>query len=259
MAFRDPIPLGERIKNARLREGLTQEALADKVGATQGAVWNWENGGNPSKKSLEKLENVLGTLKEIVPGGKPNQNKGEIPNTDVSAYGVWLRKTREAANMSVPELAKTAGVSLPTIYNIEGGKASNPQSSTRHKLETALKTSPSNEIVENTTETQKIEGLGELIDFDPHDKQGWPQCKGVYALYDISQRPIYVGKAGTSIALRLGAHYEKFWFKEPIVKYGSYIEIADKETRHQLEQVLIKFLKSNAVINKQSTESFDPE
>jgi hypothetical protein len=52
---------------------------------------------------------------------------------------------------------------------------------------------------------------------------------------------------------------EPFWFKAPIVQYASYIEVKDKHLRHQLEQVMIKFLKSNAVINKASTEGFAEE
>jgi hypothetical protein len=44
-------------------------------------------------------------------------------------------------------------------------------------------------------EQQAIIGLGSLTDFDPYETQDWPQCAGVYVLYDISQRPIYVGKA----------------------------------------------------------------
>jgi hypothetical protein len=70
--------------------------------------------------------------------------------------------------------------------------------------------------------------------------------------YDISGRPIYVGKA-TNIADRVGDHKEKFWFRQPIVQTAAYIEIRDKTLRDQLETVLIQFLKNNAVINKNKT------
>jgi hypothetical protein len=52
----------------------------------------------------------------------------------------------------------------------------------------------------------------------------------------------------------VGGHEDKFWFKFPIVSHGAYIEVKDDALRHQVEQVLIKFLKSNAVINKQSVD-----
>ncbi len=71
--------------------------------------------------------------------------------------------------------------------------------------------------------------------------------------YDVSDRPVYVGKA-KNIKIRVSSHEEKFWFKYPIVSHAAYVEIKDEQLRHQVEQVLIKFLKSNAVINKQSVD-----
>jgi hypothetical protein len=113
-------------------------------------------------------------------------------------------------------------------------------------------------VVIDTEQEQTIVGLGSLTDFDPYSKKDWPQCAGVYVLYDISQRPLYVGK-GDKIATRLRDHFEKFWFRSPIVEYASYIEVRERQLRHQLEQAMIKFLKTNAVINKQSTEDFAEE
>jgi hypothetical protein len=68
-------------------------------------------------------------------------------------------------------------------------------------------------------------------------------------LYDISQRPIYIGQ-GINIAVRLTTISECFWYKDPIITYGSFIEVKDKTLRTQLELVLIKVLKNNAVVNK---------
>lgn len=270
--------LGQRIKSARLREGLTQAALAEKVGVAQAAVSFWEAGhARPELATLQKLEQVLGPLmpepaptksEEIpapsmkpVPAEVTEQLEGAAPDSvgEISAYGAWLRGARQTAKMTVAELAKVSGVSLAQVHNIETGRSQNPIASTRQKLEAALKSGPPEDVVKDTSDPQQIIGLGELIDFDPHDRQNWPACAGVYVLYDISQRPIYVGKAGGEIAARLGHHFDRFWFRSPIVQYASYIEVADETLRHQLEQVLIKFLKSNAVINKQSKESFEPE
>jgi len=102
-------------------------------------------------------------------------------------------------------------------------------------------------------EEQEIAGLGPLTDFDPHCAEDRPKVPGVYVFYDVSDRPVYVGKA-KDIKGRVGSHEEKFWFKYPIVSHAAYVEIADQNLRHQVEQVLIKFLKSNAVINKQSVD-----
>ena len=102
-------------------------------------------------------------------------------------------------------------------------------------------------------EQSGIAGLGSLTDFDPHDDNDLPTEPGVYVSYDISQRPIYVGKSD-NIRRRVREHSDKFWFKTPIVKTASYIAIRDTDLRNKIEQILIKFLKNNAVINQQHVE-----
>ena len=174
---------------------------------------------------------------------------------EVSSFGAWLHEQRLQSGLSVPELAKRASVSAPAIYNIESGKIQNPQAATRNRIAAGLETAVPAQVIAETIESQEVAGLGPLTDFQPHETKDWPGCAGVYVLYDVSQRPIYVGK-GERISSRLKVHEEKFWFKRPVVEYASYIEVRNKELRHQLEQALIRFLKSNAVINKQSTDDF---
>lgn len=101
-------------------------------------------------------------------------------------------------------------------------------------------------------ESFEVHGIGELIDFNPHDPADKPNKPGVHVFYDISGRPIYVGKAA-NIGERVDDHKEKFWFKQPIVQSAAYIEIKDKTLRDKVETVLIQFLKNNAVINKNKT------
>ena len=51
---------GNRIRIARLRKGLTQTALAEKLGVTQGAVNSWENGLTfPKVSNLVPLAEIL--------------------------------------------------------------------------------------------------------------------------------------------------------------------------------------------------------
>jgi transcriptional regulator with XRE-family HTH domain len=251
--------LGARIRRAREREGLTQADLADKVGVTAPAISNWEAGTEPRGINKSKLEAVLGNLSKKTPksSGVQEEQVPTSPDSEVSSFGIWLRDQRLKAAMSVPELARSANISAVALYNIESGKIQNPQAATRDKLATALKQVIPKNVVTETEKEQAIVGLGNLTDFDPYSRSDWPQCSGVYVLYDISQRPIYVGKATKNISTRLGAHFMNFWFKDPIVRYGSYIEVKDPTLCHQLEQAMIKFLKSNAVINKQSSEDFD--
>jgi len=245
------VEIGERIRRTRQREGLTQTALGEKIGVTQGAIAAWETGrAAPTEGNKKKLKIILGWSRTRA-AEKPSEEVAE----EVSSFGAWLREQRVQSGLSVPELAKRASVSAPAIYNIESGKIQNPQAGTRDRIAAGLKTAVPEQVVDETIKSQEVAGLGPLTDFQPHDTNDWPTCAGVYVLYDISQRPIYVGK-GEKISSRLKAHEEKFWFKRPIVEYASYIQVEDKELRHQLEQALIRFLKSNAVINKQSTDDF---
>jgi len=231
------------IKSYRKKIGLTQADFANLLNVSPAAISNWERGQEPSEANKKDVEKVLSQYF--------NSQKSEI-----SSFGVWLREYRTKANLSVPQLAEQSKVSLPTIYNLENGKIQNPQDLTREKLTRALKKKLPKNIVEKTKKEQAIEGLGSLMDFEPYADDERPTCAGVYVLYDISQRPIYVGKS-KNIKTRLRQHSNgNFWFRQPIVVYGSFIQVEDPRLRHQLEQTLIKFLKLNAVINVQSVEGF---
>ena len=63
----------------------------------------------------------------------------------------------------------------------------------------------------------RSEGLGELIDFNPHSADDLPTGSGVYVFYDLSNRPIYIGQS-EDMKRRIREHREKFWFKAPIMK-----------------------------------------
>jgi transcriptional regulator with XRE-family HTH domain len=155
--------------------------------------------------------------------------------------------------MSIPELAETAGLSAPAIYNIESGRISNPRAETIRKLERALGIALSVETKEEIREEATIKGLGEFVEFDPHNDGDLPSEPGIYMLYDISERPIYVGQ-GSNIRNRIRSDQEKFWFKRPIVETAAYVKIEGKNLREKVEKLLIRFMKSNAVINKQNVE-----
>jgi len=171
----------------------------------------------------------------------------------LGTLSAWLTHARTAKNMSAPELAEIAGLSVPSIYNIESGRISNPRNGTIQKLERALGSTLSAEMKEEIREEATIEGLGEFVEFDPHSDGDLPSAPGIYVLYDISERPIYVGQ-GSNIRNRIRSHQEKFWFKRPIVETAAYVKIDDTTLREKVEKFLIRFLKSNAVLNKQNVE-----
>jgi transcriptional regulator with XRE-family HTH domain len=61
-------PEGERIRRLRLRAGMTQESLAQRVGVTTHTIWRLERGPtfNPRLETLRALAKALGVpLKEL--------------------------------------------------------------------------------------------------------------------------------------------------------------------------------------------------
>lgn len=60
----------ERLRGARLRQGLNQEALARELGVSKGAVGNWEVGTNiPGPASLRKISELLKVSVDFLLGG----------------------------------------------------------------------------------------------------------------------------------------------------------------------------------------------
>lgn len=64
--------VGQIIKAKRLEKGMTQEALAEKVGVKKSAVAKWENGrvSDIKRSNLKNLSDVLGI--------NPNELLGDI-------------------------------------------------------------------------------------------------------------------------------------------------------------------------------------
>ncbi|MGI8750514.1 MAG: helix-turn-helix domain-containing protein [Thermoleophilaceae bacterium] len=181
----------------------------------------------------------------------PGGQVGEEATPSSSPFGEWLAQTRTRREMTRQELAERAGVSEPQIFNIEKGNTRNPRAATRTKLANALGEDPSPETVEITETDAQIPDVGILTDFDPHDDDDLPEEPGIYVLYDVSERPVYVGESD-SIRRRVRDHVDKFWFKRPIVETAAYVRIQDNRLRRQVEATMIRFLKSNAVINRQN-------
>ena len=52
-----PTPLGERVRELRLKRGLTLEALAERVGSSKSYMWEIEN-KDVARPSAEKLQQI---------------------------------------------------------------------------------------------------------------------------------------------------------------------------------------------------------
>ncbi len=151
--------------------------------------------------------------------------------------------------LSRKQLAEESDISQVQIFNIETGRTTNPRDTTRTQLEKVLQEKPPGKTVKAVEKSAQVAGVGRMSDFDPHNEEDFPKEPVIYVLYDISNRPIYVGKS-EDIRGRLRNHLDKFWYRRPIVETGAYLRVDDSTLRAQLEETLIKFLKSNAVINQ---------
>ena len=231
---------GKQIKKMRREAGLSQAALGERLNLSQALISHWERGASePNRNQQLQIRRVLSAA-----AGEENASS---PSQD---YGDWLRGIRDGKGLSRRALAAASGISSIQIYNIETGRTTNPKETTRKALEAALGESAPGKIVEAVTQSAEIAGVGNLSDFDPHTEDEFPREPGVYVLYDISDRPIYVGMS-KDIRRRLRDHTDKFWYRGPIVEKAAYVRVDDPTLRKQLEETLIKFLKSNAVINQQ--------
>src|ERR1700678_255236 len=195
---------GNRVYKARVAQGLSQSELANKVVVSQAAVSNWEQGNTePRLPEREKLESILGSMRRVRNRDNASGSDNDLEDSQANnAFGAWLQRARSRKDISVPELAQKSGVSTMAIYNIEAGKSGNPRAATRRKLSEALGIEVPADVQKEAEDSHAIEGLGPLTDFNPHDKLDRPSSPGVYVFYDVSERPIYVGKA-SDIAKRV--------------------------------------------------------
>jgi transcriptional regulator with XRE-family HTH domain len=226
---------GKWLRQTREEHEITGRAVAEQAGISSTAISHIETGRiqNPTADTQSAIKSAV---EYLLSGG-------------ISKFGQWLKIARDNAGLSANQLSQQVGISPQSIYNIENGKTLNPSLATRQKIETALGVSAPENTTKEDNELQSVEGLGSLQDFDPHAFDLIPPEPGVYVLYDISDRPIYVGRS-KNIKKRLIQHSNAFWYKKPIVVSASYIKISQDELRNQIEEIMIKFLKTNAVINK---------
>jgi len=250
----DPPDFAARLKDARIRAGLSQGELADRLDVSQPTVSTWETGASsPRVATRGALERVLDIGPDAAAHNE-HEDGGDGADAEAQAtspYGEWLVRARTRLGLTRRELSERSGLREPHIWKIEAGRILNPRSETRERLEQALGETAPTETVQLTQEDAAIPNVGTLTDFDPHDDTGLPEEPGIYVFYDVSERPIYVGESD-NIRRRIGDHEDKFWFKSPIVESAAFVRIDNRELRRQVEATMIRFLKSNAVINRQN-------
>lgn len=244
---------GALLRQARASENMTRKDVAEAIESSYMSVLNWEQGRNaPQRSSLNKLVELFG---EEAFG---QEGASSVPE-EMNALASWLSEQRERARLTRHQLAERAGVTYQTIHSIETGRTTNPQQSTLGKLEGALQAELPEEVDQDIRESADVgvEGVGRFTDFDPHVEDELPNVPGIYVFYDVSDRPVYVGESGNigdRIRNRQNGHWDKFWYRAPIVDKAAYVRVDDSTLRKQIEAVMIKFMKSNAVINRKHVD-----
>ncbi len=68
-----------RVKEIREKRGMNQSALANLLGVTPTAVWNWEQGNSlPRRPMLAKLAKVLGVDESYLTDGEEVDNSARV-------------------------------------------------------------------------------------------------------------------------------------------------------------------------------------
>ncbi len=173
----------------------------------------------------------------------------DTPDQKNSAFGQWLQTEMLNKGISISDLVQRTGITYTGIWNIVKGNTVSPRKETRDKLAAALQevipAEVQSEIAEQST---PLPGY-EWVDFTPSDLETVPQESGVYVFYDVTDRPVYVGKSSKNVRMRVKDHKTRFWFQPPLVVRGSFLSIPDPDMCLKIETVLIKFLGKHALLN----------
>lgn len=80
------MPLSDRIRDARIKKGLSLQQVAEKVEASKAHIWDLETGRakNPSIELLKKLADCYGTSVTALVGENP-----EIEGEDSRVLGMF--------------------------------------------------------------------------------------------------------------------------------------------------------------------------
>ena len=80
---------GERLRQLRQQQNLSQEELADRVGVHNNSVSKWENGVIPNMKRIITLAKILGTTATYLLGetDDPNPAAGNKSNSESVSTG----------------------------------------------------------------------------------------------------------------------------------------------------------------------------
>ena len=82
--------MGERIKELRKKNGMTQTDLAKKLGVTKGTISTWETGSrSPSFEVIDELCDMFRASMDYIMGRTDVNSFNEISDADAEQQGKW--------------------------------------------------------------------------------------------------------------------------------------------------------------------------
>lgn len=106
--------IGEKIRNARLSKGLTQEALGELLGVQKSAIAKYESGRvvNIKRSTLKKISDVLGIRpSELIIGEEPVKtaelHADMLQDEDMVVIYTYLKNLSTKKRAIVKELARS--------------------------------------------------------------------------------------------------------------------------------------------------------
>jgi transcriptional regulator with XRE-family HTH domain len=183
---------------------------------------------------------------------------------DEYSFADWLNDQMQEKKLSIKEVSEKSGITYVGIWNIVNGYTWSPRSETRRKIAKAINVAVPKDVEAVSEAEATLMSDFKWAPYDPYELDKIPARPGVYVIYDITDRPVYVGQSGKSVRSRIKDHYSRFWYKDPLVKRLSVVELSDPKLCRQIENILISFLGTHAVLNKLGVnrdplESFEGE
>ena len=130
------LTLGQRIKAARVYNGITLVELAEKTGATHGYLSNLEN--NKRKPSIETLKIIAEVLEDSSLANLEHLVSENSTEEKSITVGQRIKVARKVAGLTLNRLAEISGFSNPYLSQIETGYCKKPSIEVLKALSDAL-------------------------------------------------------------------------------------------------------------------------
>lgn len=133
--------VGERVRAARLKAGLSPAALAERAGLRREALlWVEDGTRRPRQETLRALSGALGPGEglDLLRAPTDVPAAGSLPRGGDAELARAVREARLAKGFSVAGLSEAAGVCEATVRAIEAARRSRPLPRTLRMLERAL-------------------------------------------------------------------------------------------------------------------------